>query len=345
MSEADLLRRIQLLFPPAPRVPPGIGPPGIVPMGIGDDAAALTPTPGKYLLLTTDSLVEGVHFDLSFSTYFQLGRKVVAVNASDIAAMGGVPTSFLVSLGLTPRQTPRDVVALYRGMKAEVGAMAEQAAMPPMSLIGGNLSACKETFWVSVTVVGEVAMNRMLTRAGAGVGDGIYVTHTLGDAAAGLAILQSGKTTGAYRGLIEKYRTPCARVREGSLLATRAIASAMVDLSDGLSSDALRLAAQSNIGMEIETGRLPISPALRRYASEAGGDPLDLACHGGEDYALLFTVPERRRRALATLTQDGRIAATRIGWVVQKSQGCYWRDAAGRRRRITPAGYDHFHQT
>ena len=324
MREADLLRTIGASFPHSPSVP----------LGIGDDAAAILPCANQYLLATTDSLVDGIHFDLAFSTYSQLGQRAVAVNVSDIAAMGGTPTALLVSLGLTERQGHREIAALYRGMKKEAGSVA---------LVGGNLSA-SPTFWLSITLLGEVAPEKMVKRAGARVGDRLYVTGTLGDAAAGLALLKSGRddwrSDRRYRPLITRYQTPHARRREGACLAAEGLSSAMIDLSDGLSTDVGHLAEQSGVGIEIDAAHLPISPALRRYLQQTGGDPIDFALNGGDDYELLFAVPPGKQARLSDLIQRGIIDATPIGVVAPKSHGRSIR-IDGQLRPLVAAGYDH----
>ena len=324
MREADILQAIGISFPQSASAP----------LGIGDDAAAIRPRAGQYLLLTTDSLVEGIHFDLAFCNYFQLGQRAIAVNVSDIAAMGGTPTALLVSLGLTERQRHKEIAALYRGMKKEAG---------PVALVGGNISA-SPTFWLSITLVGEVAPKKMVKRAGACAGDTLYVTGTLGDAAAGLAILKSGRgdlrNERRYRPLITRYRTPHARQREGACLAAEGLVSAMIDLSDGLSTDVGHLAEQSGVGMEIDAAQIPISPALRRYVQRVGRDPIDFALNGGDDYELLFAVPPKKQSRLSDLIQRGIINATPIGVVVSKSRGrrIY---IDGQIRPLVAAGYDH----
>jgi len=305
-----------------------------VPLGVGDDAAALLPRAGQYLLATTDSLVEGIHFDLAFFSYSQLGQRAVAVNVSDIAAMGGTPTALLVSLGLTARQGRREIAALYRGMEKEAGQIGQ------IALVGGNLSS-SPTFWLSITLLGEVTPKKVVKRTGARVGDRLYVTGTLGDAAAGLAILKSGRDRDRrYRPLIAQYRTPHARQREGASLAAEGLASAMIDLSDGLSTDAGHLAERSGVGIEIDAAQIPISPALRRYARQTGGDPLGFALNGGDDYELFFAVPPRKEARLLDLIQRGILDATPIGMVTPKSRGPRIR-IDGQLRPLVAAGYDH----
>lgn len=323
LGETGLIRQIQRRMPtssPQTRI------------GIGDDAAAFRPSPGTDLLVTTDSLVERVHFDLAFSNYVQLGRKALAVNLSDIAAMGGAPRAFLVSLGLTRRQTAQDITQLYRGMRQEGRGI---------DLIGGNITSASAPFSIGITLLGEAPPQEIVTRSGAHVGDVLYVTGTLGDAAAGLDILKSGRNTCGFRRLIQRHQTPSPRVREGRLLATCAIASAMIDLSDGLSSDLHHLATQSQVGAALELPQLPASAALKRYALQAGVDPIEYMLNGGEDYELLFSVLEKKNPPLERLIREGAVRATRIGVIVHKRLGITGRTSEGKIRPIQPRGYDH----
>jgi thiamine-monophosphate kinase len=319
IGEFGLIRRIQKSLPP---------PFSAVPLGIGDDAAAIDSSPENYLLITTDSLIENVHFDFAYSSYAQIGYKAVAVNISDIAAMGGIPRYFLISLGLTGSQNVADLDRLYRGL----GKGGREARM---DLIGGNTTSSKERFFLSLTVIGEVPKKEMVTRAGARAGDALFVTGTLGNAAAGLEILKKGIDPKSYP----------TRWREGRLLAKKGIASAMIDLSDGLTSDLGHLADRSGVGAEVDWSRLPIAPSLRRYASRSGTDPVRYALDGGEEYELLFTVPEKKIKTLEKEIARGLIAARRIGVIQEKKKGLTARELDGRLTRMAPGGYDHFKQT
>lgn len=326
IGEFGLIRRIRKSFP-SPRSP--------VLLGIGDDAAAVLPTPNQSLLLTTDSLLETVHFDLAYSTYPQIGYKAVMVNVSDIAAMGGRPRFFLISLGLTGRQKVADLDGLYRGI-------AKGARETGIDLIGGNTTASKETFFVSLTVVGEVSKKEMVTRGGARTGDALYVTGTLGNAAAGLDLLQKGIDPKRFPRLAGRHRAPEARWREGRLLAKEGVAAAMIDLSDGLSSDLAHLTEASGVGAELELGRIPIAPSLRRYVFESGGDPIKFALQGGEDYELLFSVPPKKVKALERAIGRGAIDARRIGLIQARKKGLTVKERDGRISPLLPGGHDHF---
>lgn len=307
---------------------------GVLRLGIGDDAAVLHPSPGKSLLLTTDILIEGVHCDFSFSTFFEIGYKALSVNVSDIAAMGGRPHFFLVSLGLSGQESVADVNQLYRGM-------ARAGREMNLRLIGGNTARAGALFFVSITLLGEAGKKEVITRSGGRAGDFLYVTGALGDAAAGLEILKRGERGHRFRSLVEKQTMPKARWKEGRLLAQKQIPSAMIDLSDGLSSDLVHLADQSDLGAELQLEKIPISRALKRYAKERGADPMSYALHGGEDYELLFSVPEKKREKLERLIQKGDIAARSIGRLVEKGAGLLIKDREGQIRSLIPGGYDH----
>lgn len=326
IGEFGLIRRIQKQLPP---------PFSSIPLGIGDDAAAILPSPGKYLLLTTDTLLESVHFDLAYSSYAQIGYKAVSVNLSDIAAMGGTPRFFLVSLGLTDRQKVTDLDALYRGIGKGGGEGA-------IDLIGGNIVRSKALFFISLTVLGEVPKKEMVTRGGARAGEALYVTGTLGDAAAGLEILKEGSDPKGFSRLVGRHRTPQARWREGRLLAKNGWGTAMIDLSDGLTADLGHLLERSGVGAELDLTRVPISSPLRRYALQKRSDPIRYALEGGEDYELLFSVPEGKIPALESAVRRGVIAARRIGVIRKKKDGLIARGLDGRLTPIASAGYDHF---
>ncbi len=328
IGEFGLIQRIQKKWTKTPRS---------VLVGIGDDAAAIALPSSKknILLLTTDTLLEQTHFTRATSTFFQVGYKAVSVNVSDIAAMGGTPRFFLVSLGLTGKETVADIDRLYRGINTA-------SRDYGITLIGGNITRSRAGFFISLTVSGEVAKKKIVTRSGGTEGDALYVTGTLGNAAAGLEMLQAGgkrRHTSGVRSLILKHQMPKARFREAQLLAQKKIPSAMIDLSDGLSSDLSHLTKQSGIGAELEIDKIPISPALRRYAKSIGTNPIRYALHGGEEYELLFSVPQKSRAKLDQLVQKGEISAHYIGRLSGKTVSI--KTASGQIFKMKPAGFDH----
>jgi len=301
------------------------------PIGIGDDAAALLLSPSSTLLATTDMLIEGVHFDLKTTDLYSLGWKAAAVNVSDIAAMGGVPRFCMTSIGIPASLMAEDIMEFYRGITTclkKFGAM----------LVGGDTCASPKNFVISVAMLGESERKRMITRAGARPGDLIYVTGTLGDSAAGLELLTAGtrtRETGVKR-LIEKHLRPVPRVAEGRKLALSGLASAMIDVSDGLSSDLAHICEQSGVGAEVFADRIPLSKELRSVSSLARPQ-LEYALSGGEDYELLFTSPVEREMEIMSL----RVRATVIGAITRK-RGMRMVTEQGESHSLAPGGYDHF---
>jgi thiamine-monophosphate kinase len=295
-------------------------------IGIGDDTA-LVRTPGK-LLLTTDVLVEDEDFRRHGHPPRLLGRKALNVSLSDIAAMGGRPLHALVGLAL-----PGDLDETWlRRFMAGFRAAARESGV---SLVGGDLSQ-GDKIMIAVTVTGE-AKDPVL-RSRARPGDAIFVSGTLGDAAGGLRLLEKGGHRGvvkAVRPLIDAFLDPAPRLALGSLVARRKLATAMIDVSDGLSVDLAHICEESGVGAEVEEGRIPISAALAHMAL----DPLAMALNGGEDFELLFTVrPEKlgEVESLARrhgLTRIGRITAGRKIVLVGPGK---------KRKALRARGFEHF---
>lgn len=285
--------------------------PGVV-LGVGDDAA-LVEFGGHLGILTTDMMVEGVHFELDDISPRDLGHKALTVSVSDVAAMGGSPRYALVTLGLASNVGLPWVVELYGGLR-------EAAIDYGVAVVGGDTSRA-DRIMLSVAVTGEVARTGVITRSGARPGDRIVVTGTLGGAAGGLALARSGHrgavATDWGRELLAAHDRPVARVGEGQALA-RSGATAMMDISDGLAKDLSRLCAESRVGAAVALSSIPVAPALEGLCADMGADPLQLALGGGEDYELLATVPpeavepaaaQLRRRFGTRLTDVGEIRA------------------------------------
>jgi thiamine-monophosphate kinase len=300
-------------------------------VGIGDDAAALMLSPSSALLATTDMLLEGVHFDLATTDLFSLGWKSVAVNLSDIAAMGGTPRFCLTALGIPPSLTVEDIKAFYRGVNAclkKFGAV----------LVGGDTCRSRTGLVISVTMLGETEKKRVITRSGARPGDLIFVTGTLGDSGAGLDALTSGARSRkpGVRRLLEKHLRPVPRIALGRRIAASGIASAMIDVSDGLSSDLGHICEESGVGAEIIAANIPCSAnvmSLKTLERPA----LEYALSGGEDYELLFTVPPAKLRKFRSLKLD----ASEIG-VITRGRSMSIVGGDGRKAPFRPSGFDHF---
>jgi len=336
IGEFALIRRLRN----ATRIPHAVR--NAVLAGIGDDAAVLKIRPGRVLLATTDLLAERVHFDLACTTYRQLGYRAAMANLSDIAAMGGIPRFVLIALALTPRQTPRDVDALYAGVTAACGPVGA-------AVVGGDTSASRTGLFLSFAVLGEATPGEVLRRSTARAGDHLYVTGTLGDAQAGLEILLARKAGRRGRGtnardaayLTGRHLTPTARLREARQLAEGRLASAAIDLSDGLAGDVRHICEESKVGCLIDARQLPLSRPLLAYARAGRRDPIAYALGGGEDYELLFTVPPANVPRVEGLIRRRVLRATPIGRITPVGRGLRIIGTDGSVRPLTAKGYEH----
>lgn len=351
-------------------------------LGIGDDAALLATL--RAPLVTCDCLVENVHFRRDWTTPRQLGRKALAVNVSDIAAMGGRPVAAFVTLALGPHDDLNFVQELYNGLE-------DAAALYEMTIAGGDTSRAPAGLMLSVTVVGDAALSDAapsnaapgsaagqspqpdeaaspLLRNGARPGDVLLVTGTLGDAAAGLALLQNPGAdvpdqTRAY--LLARHHEPQARLREawaarrvlvqrdtresgshndaaGDAGASRAV-RASLDLSDGLAGDAAHIARRSAVGIEIEAARLPVSEPCRAAAQALGADANDWALSGGEDYQLLWCVaPEAAEDVIEAVRQATGTPVTRVGQCVAPGGPAVVVIESDGQRHAAPGAFQHF---
>jgi thiamine-monophosphate kinase len=311
--------------------------PGVV-RGIGDDAAVLRlPPSDSRWVVTTDMLVEGVDFLRSWATPAQLGHKSLAVNLSDLAAMGARPRYYLVALGLPGEISPSWIDSFYRGL-------VKLARQHGAALIGGDLSRSPAGIHVTITAIGETSGSRPMYRSGGRPGDRVYVTGILGEAAAGLDLMMRGTTKGgtrAERRAVRALLMPEPRCKEGLWLARSGFVRCMMDLSDGLSMDLPRLCEASGVGAEIEGDHLPIFHEARHWHC----DPVELALHGGEDFELLFTVPARKMQRFEAAYPFKFRPLHCIGSLTRES-GVYWKPPAGRRRVVLrQGGFDHFRET
>ena len=306
-------------------------------LGIGDDAAwVLNPTGSS--LITTDLLIEGIHFDLHWTSMFDLGFKTLAVNLSDIAAMGGVPAYLLLSLGIPANFDSKKIAEFYRGIRA-------LAVKSGVALIGGDTNLA-QSFLVSACVIGH-APHRPVSRSGAKLGDDIYVTGTLGDAALALQLLKSGSRLTKPRlvaELLARHHRPTARLAIGRLLAKGGLARAMIDISDGLVQDLGHICRASRVGAVLMADSLPLSRAYRVLDS-GGAEGLRCALTGGEDYELLFCARRTDRDRINKLQQRAKVAITRIGTCVAAKAGLTVLDGSGKPLDLRAKGHDHFKTT
>jgi thiamine-monophosphate kinase len=303
--------------------------------GIGDDAAVFHPAAAReYWALTTDLLLEDVDFRKEWTSPRQLGHKALAVNLSDLAAMGVQPRFHTVSLGIPAGITQSWITELYQGM-------AGVAERHRTLLVGGDLSRSADSIHISVAILGESRRRRIVYRSGGKPGDSLYVTGILGRSAAGLKLLQRGVIRGnspSEREALTCHREPEPRCGVGSWLADHGFARAMIDLSDGLSMDLGRLARESGAGAEIYDSALPVFEPCRAW----GCDPVQLGFYGGEDYELLFAVPPAQAPSLERRYSRKFPQITRIGRLT-RSPGIFVAEAPGApRRRLRDLGFDHF---
>ena len=309
-------------------------------VGIGDDAAVAATVRGAFEVLTTDALVEGVHFERAFSPFEDVGYKSLAVNVSDIAAMGARPRLALLSLILPVGMSVGEVDRLLGG----VAAMAAEAGV---TIAGGNITRSPGPLVVDATLIGDVRPRKYLTRAGGRPGDGLYVSGAVGAAVAGLDWLRR-REGGAPDSPLEpglgdcvrRYRRPEPRFRLGAALGRGRAASACMDLSDGLADAVSQLAAASGTGAFIDAASLPIPRAASDWFASHGVDPVLTALAGGDDYELLFAVPPRHRGRLKTAVQQSRSPTiTRIGELTADPAIVLRRDGQS---TPLPAGFTHF---
>ncbi|MBF0327778.1 MAG: thiamine-phosphate kinase [Nitrospirae bacterium] len=298
-------------------------------VGIGDDAAVIAPQK-QQLLVTTDMMNEGVHFDLSFTSAFQLGFKLVSVNVSDIFAMAGTPKYLFLNISMNDTDTTKFFDELYEGIACAMKVYG-------ISLLGGDLTGALNDMLLSATVIGTT--EKAVTRKGALVGDRIYVTGTLGDSACGLELLKrmmpedkeavrASRDLSSAQPLICRHLMPLAR--EASKIAP--VANAMIDISDGLFIDLSRICDESGKGAKIYLDKLPLSEDLKKACGFLKLDALRIATTGGEDYELLFTAPANADMAA--------IRATCIGEITEEARIVV--DTSGRETELKAEGYQHF---
>jgi thiamine-monophosphate kinase len=314
---------------------------GQVVLGIGDDASVVEIPADRSLVSTVDTLVEEVHFRRDWTTPQDLGWKSLAVNVSDIAAMGAEPLAAFLSLALPPETEVAWVEAFTRGL-------ADCARKYGCAIAGGDTVRSPQHVAITVTLLGTVERGRALLRSGARVGDAICVTGTLGDAAAGFALLQNRNERPSPRGqrartlhaLLAAHHRPRPRLEAARMLAASGQVTAMMDLSDGLASDLRHLAARSGVGARVCRDSLPLSDAVRSVAQLGGVDPTDWALHGGEDYELLFTAVPQSADLLRVQLHALGVPLTVVGEVVEEGVWLVEPDAS--QAPLTPDGFAHF---
>jgi thiamine-monophosphate kinase len=309
-------------------------------VGPGDDAAVIEPVRGALEVVTTDAQLEGVHFDRRFVPPDAIGHRALAVNLSDLAAMGARPRAALLSLALPDSLEIAEFDRIVDGLLALAGRHG-------VVLIGGNITRTSGPMVLDVTALGSVHRRRTLTRAGARPGDEVYVTGTLGEGACGLLRLRDAVKGAAGAGSIEQeqeramwYLRPDPRIRAGVLLAGNRAATSCMDLSDGLADGVRQIAQASSVGMTLSAADIPITAESRQWLSRRGRDPLEVALRGGDDFELVFTARPRQAGRLRNVRRQlGDLPITRIG-VVTRAPRLLIKDQRGERE--LPEGYEHF---
>jgi thiamine-monophosphate kinase len=332
LGEFGLIGALQQVLPESVRAGAGLE------LGIGDDAALWRPAGTDPIVISTDSLVEGIHFRLDWSDWERLGYKALAVNLSDLAAMGATPGVAVITLGLRGSERVADLEALYAG----IGALAETSRI---QVAGGDIVASPYAVSINVTVLGTAPGGRVLTRSGAKTGDVIAVSGTLGASAAGLKLLQAGGMNARRRAttadlIIEAHLRPQPRLALGRLLLDQSATAAM-DLSDGLFGDLPKLLVASGARARIVEAQIPVAAAVRAlFATEW----FQLSTRGGEDYELLFTAsPDRFDSIQAAAAKIGS-TVTAIGEILpaDPEQPQILLQTANGERPIRSGAFDHF---
>jgi thiamine-monophosphate kinase len=339
IGERALIERIRSRLPP---------PPAWVVVGIGDDAAVVEPERNRLDVVTTDASVEGVHFERRYSAPFDVGWKALAVNLSDLAAMGSAPRAAVLSLAVPDGLGLAACDRLVRGF-------VDLAGRHRVALIGGNISRSPGPLFIDVTATGTVHRRRILRRAGAQPGDALFVSGEVGAAAAGLSFLRTERARTApeedwaneadvpgdplLAACVERFRRPEPRVRLGVMLGRNGAASACIDLSDGLAAAIRQLADASDVGAVLDAGRLPVAAGAEIWFRQTGRDPLRETLSGGEDYELLITVSSRMARRCDAIARKAGVPLRRIGTITADRRLRVVRDGI---EEPLPEGFTHF---
>jgi thiamine-monophosphate kinase len=325
VGEFGLIERIRRMFDePSPSVI----------LGIGDDAAVCRSQPGRVMLLTTDALVEGAHFHRQYTPAKSLGWKALAINISDIAAMGGVPRYALVTLALPETWTVEEVESLYEGI--------DQCALAyGCPLVGGDTVQSPDGCMLSVTVLGDADERKVVTRSGAREGDLICMTGEMGGARVGLEVLESGTDKKRFRHSVDRFLEPKPRLWEAKRLVEGMSVTSMIDISDGLTSEIGHLCRQSGLGCLIQEEKIPVSREAVRWAESRGEALTPYVLESGEEYELLFTVSKRQFEAWQDKGLDRNLELTVVGVMMAKNRGMLVQ-RRGKTYPLSMKGWDHF---
>jgi thiamine-monophosphate kinase len=302
--------------------------------GIGDDCCVFKTSAEVASLLTTDMLVEQIHFLLEAIPPYQLGRKSLAVNMSDIAAMGGTPKEAAISVAIPDTVDLGLLDALYDGMKS----MAQEFEV---NLLGGDTTASPGPLIINIALVGEVREEEVLYRSGATVGDVVFLTGPVGSAAAGLDIILKGRGSDEWGELIEAHHNPHPQVKTGRTIASMKVANSLIDVSDGVAADLGHICTESRLGAIVEEEMIPMTEQFRAYCEKFQEDSRRLSLHVGEDYVLLGTVPAESAARLQAALESNGCQFHSIGNTVPES-GLRLESRDGSVEVIGASGWDHF---
>lgn len=306
--------------------------------GIGDDAALLRCNPQYDSVVTADMFVEGVHFNTTTLTSFEIGYKALAANLSDLAAMGAIPKFYLVSIAIPKVSwTISDVKSIYAGMNA-------LARTFQVDLIGGDTVSTSDALVISITAIGNVEKGRHLLRSHAEEGDIVFVTGSLGASAAGLTLLLEKEKTSSYgeqqRALIQAHTMPKPQIQAGRIFAQLNCRVALNDISDGIASEAYEIAEASGKKLILDYENIPKHPALQLFSAS---EIEQFVLYGGEDYQLIGCIPEQDWLHVKTKFTDANMSITKIGYVEDGDASVHMMKA-GRMEKLHKRGYNHFNE-
>ena len=304
-------------------------------VGPGDDCALIETGRGEDLLVTTDMMIEGVHFERAWFEAEDLGHKLLVRSLSDIAACGGTPLYYTLSIGIPVDGCSDFIKGFSRSLRRLEGRFS-------LSLTGGDVCATEERLFLDLQMLGRVEKGRFLSRAGASPGESIFLTGDIGGALLGLRILRETDDQRIHASRLAKLTRPEPRVDFGKELSRERIPGAVIDVSDGLSTDLGHLCRASQVGAIIEEESLPLSDHLLDPPLPLGEDPSSFAAASGEEYELLFTAPGGSRATLDRIAAETDTPVTIIGEVVEAAEGLRIRAKNGSTRRIEETGWDHF---
>ena len=305
--------------------------------GIGDDCAVIGPYEGKVFLITTDLLLESVHFILEKILPEHLGEKATAVNLSDIAAMGGNALHLFLSIAIPRSMRLETIHLIYRGIKTV-------CRRYKVNILGGDTSSSSEKLMINVTVIGEAPENEVLYRSGAKPGDAIYLSGTIGNSAAGLKLIKEElfAPDNLTSFLINAHNRPVPLLKIGRIIACSRLASAMIDLSDGLFSDLSHICEGSRVGARLIHNSLPLSEELKALSEINNFDPYKFALSGGEDYRLLITIPQKNIEPFQKLFKNHKPCPVYHVGEITKELGIKMIRVDGKEELLNDTGFNHF---